>query len=158
AGVDQMRKRLSAFRRNAFDSGNRADGNAAKAVIDAFDQEMDAAINGGHFRGDPRAVSAWNDARAAYSDYRSAFTAGKDDPIGRVVERITGKGGNPAAIPNDVADFLYGSSGVNPNSLNVGVANRVKDILGERSPEWSAVRQGLFSRLIETPQGVKDWG
>jgi hypothetical protein len=152
-GIDQMRKRLSAFRKDAFGSGNAADGRAAKAVLDAFDDHIDAAINGGMFRGDPRAIGAWNDARAFYADYRKTFTAGKNDPIGRVVEKIIGKGDNPAAIPNDVADFMYGSAGVNPNSINVGVVNRLKSTLGDRSPEWFAVKQGLFARLVEAGEG-----
>jgi hypothetical protein len=157
-GVDQMRRRLSAFRSDAFASGNAADGRAAKAVLDAFDAHVDKAINGGLFKGDPRAVQAWNDARAAHADYKNTFAAGKNDPVGRVVERILGKGKNEAAIPNDVADFVYGSSGVNPSSLNVGVAKRVKAVLGEQSPEWSAVKQGLFNRLIDAGPGAKDWG
>lgn len=157
-GVDQMRKRLSAFRKDAFSSGNAADGRAAAAVLDSFDTQINNAVNGGLFNGDKRAIQAWNDARAAYSDYRKTFTAGKNDPVGRVVEKITGKGNNPAAIPNDVADFIYGSSGVNPNSLNVGVARRIKKIMGETSPEWSGVKQGLFSRIIEPPPGVTDFG
>lgn len=157
-GVDQMRRRLSTFRSDAYASGNAADGRAAKGVLDAFDDHIDKAINGGLFNGDPRAVQAWNTARSAHADYKSTFTGGKNDPIGRVVEKIVGNKNNPAAIPNDVADFLYGSAGVNPNSLNVGVANRVKGILGERSPEWSAVKQGLFSRMIEPGTGQTDFG
>lgn len=157
-GVDQMRRRLASFRNDAYASGNAADGRAAKAVVDAFDVQIDNAINGGLFRGDPRAVQAWNDARAAHADYKATFSAGKNDPVGRVVERILGKGNNPAAIPNDVADFIYGSSGVNPSTLNVAVAKRVQGILGDRSPEWAGVKQGLFSRLVETPEGVADMG
>lgn len=157
-GVDQMRKRLSAFRKDAFASGNAADGRAAQAVIKAFDNHVDAAVNGGLFKGDPRAIQAWNDARAAHADYMGTFTAGKNDPAGRVVEKILGKDKNPAAIPNDVADFIYGGSGVNPSSLNVAVAKRVRSILGEQSPEWSAVKQGLFSRLVEAGPGATDWG
>jgi len=156
-GVDQMRRRLSTFRRDAF-SNSDVDGRAAQAVIDSFDDRVNSAINGGLFRGDPRAIDAWNIARAAHSDYKGTFTAAKNDPIGRVTERILGKGLTPAAIPNDVADFMYGSTGVNPNTLNVNVANRVKTVLGEQSPEWSAVKQGLFSRIIETPPGVTDFG
>jgi hypothetical protein len=158
AGVDQMRRRLSAFRKNAFSSGNAADGRAAQAVLDAFDDQIDGAVNGGLFRGDPRAVQAWNDARAANADYRRTYTAQKNDPVGRVVEKVLGKGNNEAAIPNDVADYLYGSTGINPSSLHVGVAKRVRDILGDRSPEWSGVKQGLFSRLIEPAPGMTDWG
>lgn len=157
-GIDQMRKRLSAFRKDAYGSGNAADGRAAQAVLDAFDNHIDGAINGGMFRGDPRAIGAWNDARAFYADYRKTFTAGKNDPIGRVVEKIIGKGGNPAAIPNDVADFMYGTAGVNPTSLNVGVVSRLKSTFGDRSPEWSSIKQGLFSRLTETGEGMKDLG
>lgn len=157
-GVDQMRKRLSAFRKDAFASGNAADGRAAKAVLDAFDEHVDKAIDGGLFKGDPRAVAAWKTARAAYADYRKTFTAGKNDPVGRVVEKILGKDANAAAIPNDVADFMYGSSGVNPSSLNVGVANRIKSILGPQSPEWAGVKQGLFHRLVDAGEGSTDFG
>lgn len=157
-GVDQMRRRLSSFRSDAYASGNAADGRAAKAVIDAFDNEVDRAINGGLFSGNRSAVQAWNDARAAHADYRATFSGSKNDAAGRVIEKVIGKGNNPAAIPNDVADFLYGSSGVNPGSLNVAVANRIKGILGEQSPEWTAVKQGMFARLSATGEGMRDMG
>lgn len=157
-GIEQWRKNLVAMRNDAFASGNGADGRAMRGVIKAFDEHVDSSINGGLFNGDPKAVQAWNDARAAHADYKSTFSAGTNDPVGRVVERIMGKGNNPAAIPNDVADFIYGSSGVNPSSLNVNVAKRVQGILGDKSPEWSGVKQGLFSRLVETPEGVTNIG
>ncbi len=157
-GIDQWRRHLSTMKRDAYSSGNAADGRAMNGVISSFDDQVSSAVNSGAFRGDPRAVRAWNDARAAHADYKSTFSAGKGDPVGRVVERILGKANNPAAIPNDVADFIYGSSGVNPGSLNVAVSNRVRKILGDQSPEWAGVKQGLFSRLVETPEGVADLG
>lgn len=157
-GVDQMRRRLVAFRNDAYASGNAADGRAASGVIKSFDTQVDNAINGGMFSGDRLAVQAWNDARAAHTDYKRTFSAGKSDPVGRVVERILGKGDSPAAIPNDVADFIYGSSGTNQSTLNVAVAKRVRSILGDQSPEWSGIKQGLFSRLVETPEGVAALG
>lgn len=157
-GIDQMRKRLSSFRKDAYGSGNAADGRAAQAVLDAFDSHIEQAINSGAFRGDPRAVQAWNTARAMHADFKGTFTAGKNDPIGRVVEKIIGSRNNPAAIGNDVADFMYGGAGINPSSLNVGVTNRLKKIFGDRSPEWAAIKQGLFSRLTEAGEGVSEMG
>ena len=159
-GVDQWRKRLSKLRGDAFASGNNADANAARAVLDAFDNQIDNAVNGGLFTGDPRAVNAWNAARASHSDYRATFTRqGGQDRVGKVIEKIIGRGDrDPAAIPNDVADFIYGAAGTNPNSLNVAVVNRLRSILGETSPEWAAVKQGLFSRLAEAGQGMTQWG
>jgi hypothetical protein len=38
------------------------------------------------FNGDKAAVNAWNNARAAYSDYRGNF--GPDTPAGKVVQKI----------------------------------------------------------------------
>lgn len=159
-GVDQMRKRLSAFRGDAFAAGG-ADSRAAKKVLDAFDAEIDNAINSGMFRGDPRAIKAWNVARETHADYRRTFgspTGGNKDRVSGVVQKILGNRDNPAAIPNDVADYMYGAAGVNPTSLNVAVVSRIKNILGDRSPEWSAIKQGLFSRVTETAEGVKDLG
>lgn len=159
-GVDQMRKRLSSFRSDAMSSGNGADYRAARAVLDRFDAAIDAAINGGQFRGDPRAINAWNAAREAHTDFRKTFgSAGRNkDRVAGVVQKVLGNRDNPAAIPNDVADFMFGSAGVNPASLNVAVVNRIKNIMGDRSPEWSAVKQGLFSRLVEVAEGVKPMG
>jgi len=157
-GIDQWRKRLSAMRRDAFGSGNAADGRAAKGVLDAFDEQIDAAVKGGLFQGDSRAIAAWDAARAAHADYARTFKAGKSDPVGRVVQKIIGDRTNDPATPEAVANYLYGAGGVNPSSLNVQVTNRMKQILGERSPEWSAVKQGLFARLTEKAEGVSEMG
>lgn len=156
--LDQQRKRLVTFRKDAYGSGNASDGRAASGVVDAFDNFIDSAVNSGAFTGDPLAVKAWNTARAMHADYKATFGKSGNDPVGRVVEKIIGTQRNPASIPNDVADFLYGGTGINPNSTNVGVAKRVQQILGADSPEWSAVKQGLFARLVETPPGVTDFG
>ena len=157
-GVDQMRKRLSTFRGDAFKSGNGADGRAAKAVLDAFDDRIDQAVNGGLFNGNPDAVQAWNNARAAHSDYKSDFSGGKNDPAGKVVEKILGKYTNNPMAPDDVARYFTGGQGITSNSLNVNVANKMKGILGEQSPEWIGVKQGAFSNMVEKPPGMTDWG
>ena len=156
-GVDQMRKNLSAMRRDAFASSapgqTNADARAARAVMDSFDSRIDDAVNSGAFTGDPSAVSAWNNARAANADYRSTFTAGKNDPVGRVVQKIIGDNVNDPLTPSKVMDQLVGSSRTNATALNIGVANRLKSILGEQSPEWIAAKQGLLRSLVESGEG-----
>ena len=116
---------------------------------DAFDNRIDAAVNGGQFTGDKAAINAWNNARAAYSDYRSTFGPQKNDPVGRVVQKIVGDRINDPLTPTKVVDQIVGSSGVSPSALNIGVANRVKGILGKSSPEWIGVKQGVLQRLIQ---------
>jgi hypothetical protein len=157
-GIDQWRKQLSAMRRNSFNPQDMSDYRATSAILDAFDTHIDQAVNSGMFRGDPRAVSAWNDARAAFSDYKSTFGKQPNDPVGRVVQKVLGDKVNDAASANAVADHLFGSSGTNPSDLNRGVAQRFKTVLGETSPEWAAVKQGLFSRLTEPGADLAEWG
>lgn len=157
-GIEQWRKALSVLRRDAFGGQNAGDQRAAQAVLDAFDNHIDQAVNGGMFTGDVNAVKAWNAARAAYSDYRKTYTAQPNDPVGRVIQKITGKGPQEPITPNDTVDYMLGASGTNPNSLNLAVTNRIKDILGPQSPEWSAVKQGLFWRLVTPGEGMAEWG
>jgi len=156
--IDQMRKRLVTFKNDAYASGNKADGRAAKAVLSAFDDRIDEAVNSNLFTGSPDAVKAWNNARAAHADYKTEFFAGKNDPAGRVVEKILGKYTNNPTSPQDVARYFTGGQGVTSSSLNINVANRMKTILGEQSPEWAAIKQGVFRNLVETPEGVANYG
>lgn len=158
-GIDQIRRRLSTMRKDAYGGINGGDKRATSAVLDAFDAQIDHAINTGLFTGDERAIKAWSDARAANADYRSTFSGRSNDPVGRVIERIVGAAEKPELVPGNVADFLGGASSAGTSGpINVAVANRIKSILGERSSEWAAVKQGLLSRLIETAEGKKDFG
>lgn len=155
SGVDQWRKALSKMR---GDSSTPADGRASRAVIDAFDSRIDDAVNNGQFNGNPAAIGAWNNARAAYSDYRSTFGAQRGDPVGNVVQKIIGKYNNEPLPPNAVIDQIVGGSGLVDNALQVGVANRLKGILGDSSPQWADAKAGIFQRLTQNPEGMTTKG
>ncbi len=156
-GVDQWRKNLSMMRRDAFASSmpgqTSADARASQAVLDNFDKRIDQTVNSNLFTGDKSAVDAWNQARQAYSDYRKTFTAGRNDPVGRVMQKIIGDPINDPLTPTKVLDQIVGTTGVTATPTNIGVANRVKSVLGESSPEWIGVKQGLVQRLIMPGEG-----
>lgn len=155
-GVDQTRKRLLSFARDA--APGSADARAAKAVINAFDNHVQDAIDRGLFSGDARALDALKDARAAYANYRKTFTSqGAGDDVGRVLEKIIGKNGMQAT-PNEVANYLYGSSNLGATGLSVRLGQRLKSVLGEQSPEWAGVKQGLWSRLVDATEGRTEFG
>jgi hypothetical protein len=153
--VDELRKELGRFRTAAW-SSNAEDGRAASAAVKAFNEHINESVNSGDFIGSPGVRQAWNDAVAASAKYHRTF--GANDKVGSVVQKVLGDYKNPAAIPNDVADHLYSASGTNPGSLNVGVANRFKQVLGETSKEWGAVKQGLFQRLTDRGPGQTEYG
>lgn len=160
-GIDQIRKNLSQMRSDAFGSSppgkTSGDARAAQAVLNSFDNNIDAAVNNGMFTGDKSAISAWNNARAANADYQAAFGVRKGDPASRVVQKIIGDKVNDPLTAGKVMDQISGSA-VNPSALNIGVANRLKTVLGEQSPEWVAAKQGLFRKLVQSGEGETPLG
>jgi hypothetical protein len=155
-GYDQARKRLVSMAQSA--ERGTADRRAVGRVISAFDDHVENAIANGLFTGDDRALTALRDARAAYREHQQTFRSqGGGDDVGRAMERIIGRNGN-GATPNETANYLYGESRVGAKGVSVRLAQRMRDVLGHDSPEWSGVRQGLWSRLSEAPEGKIEFG
>jgi hypothetical protein len=153
--TDQIRRRLSGLKQSAYESRNMEDARAASAIVRSFDARIDEAINNGLFTGDRAAVQAWGDARAMHRDYAGTFKS--NDPAGRVVEKILGRvPGEEGATPNAVVNFLTGAAGTGKGNDLPAIARRLRGILTPE--EWSAAKQGMFSRLVERPEGMTEWG
>ncbi|WP_342167075.1 hypothetical protein [Methylobacterium sp. SD21] len=142
-GVDQARRQLAAHARAA--AGNPADQRAMRGVIDQFDNQIQTAMENGMFSGSDEALTALRDARQAYASYRRTFTqqGGRDD-VGRVMDEIISRD----ATPEQIANRLYGGAKVGQNATSVRVADRLRDVLGPESPEWAAIRQGAWQRVL----------
>jgi len=154
-GVDQIRKRLVAAYSTAKGSGNKTDARAVRAVIDEFDGHVERSIADGLFSGDEAALPTLREARAAFAKYRQTFTpTGPGDEVGRTMQKIVERD----AQPQEVANLLFGQVKVGASGSSVRLAARLRDVLGPDSPEWSAIRQGLWQRLTTKPEGVDDFG
>lgn len=139
ADIDQFRKGLLATKRTALPGTE--DGRAAGRIIQSFDKQIDMIAPS------PELAAA----RAAHAEYRQTFFQnGPRDDIGRAMEKIVGgKGAQPAA-PGEVADLLYGS----PKGNSPRLIERMKQVFGENSEQFAAVKQGYLSRIMESPQGT----
>ena len=159
-GIDQTRKRLTQFVRDAKAYPPTADTRATQAVLNAFDNHIENSIDSGLFSGDDQALQALKDARQSYANYRQTFTPqGSGDDVGRAMQKIMGRGQDgTAATPTEVANYLYGTANVGQKGLSVRLSQRLKNVLGDQSPEWDGVRQGLWSRLTQSTEGRTDWG
>lgn len=159
-GVDQWRKNLSRMRGEALANAhnNPSDARAVDAVMHAFDERINAGVNNpGMFSGSRDAVDAWNRARDMAAQ---RFRTWGNDPAGKMLQTIVGNprlARDPASL-NKVADMLLTSQGTGATEQNVVLARRVRDVLGEDSPEWAMIRQGIFQRIAETPAGMQDRG
>ncbi|KMO20714.1 hypothetical protein [Methylobacterium platani] len=89
---------------------------------------------------------AMQKARGLFSDYQRTFKPnGPGDDVGRAVQRIVERD----AQPGEVASMLFGGSRAGNTGLSVRMAERMRNVLGEDSPGWQAVQQGLISKAIE---------
>jgi hypothetical protein len=68
--IEQQRKILNSIGQGATDPADRR---AAGAVMNAFDEWQQRAMQGRHYEGDPEALPAFLRARAANRDYRERF-------------------------------------------------------------------------------------
>lgn len=160
--IDSARKRLIQFARDANDaaraSGNFTDVRGTKRVIDAFDEHVaNATRTPGGFSGDPeQALSRLGNARQLHSALKKTFgPQNPQDDVGKAIEKIVGKRNVTPAEIETVAPLLYGNASEPGGALQTRIAQRVKGIFGEKSPEWASYRQGLISHLTETPAGIE---
>lgn len=79
------------------------------------------------------------------------------DAIDRMIGRISGANGIPAST-SEVLDMLQGASGQGNRGMSAALIGRLKDTLGEDSPEWNALRQAQWERLSQSAEGVNDFG
>jgi hypothetical protein len=159
--MDAARKRLvtmygDAKRAAAGAGGSGADARAMGRILREFDNVILDAFENGRFSGDSLAAKRLlTQARASHTAYRQTFTPrGPGDDIGRAVQKILGRYSDTAAGPDEVAKLSYGSVGNPGGSQAARVAQRLKAILGPTSPEWGAFKQGLFSHLVDAPEGA----
>lgn len=156
-GIEQTRKRLSSFAQDA--RANPADRRATDSVVRAFDEHVQNALDEGLFSGDPRAFQVWKDAREGFRQYKRDFTPQKNDAgIGAIVDKIVNREDGAGATAGEVANLLFGASGTGASGQSVRLAYRVRQLLGEESPEWSGVRQGMWKKLTESTEGRTEFG
>lgn len=158
-GLDAQRKRLVRFYQDTRGPIPTPDQRATQAILHAFDNHIEQAITQGLFSGDPRALQALQEARGLHSTYRRLFThQGSGDEVGGIMQRILGDRNREPATPTEIANYLYGTANVGAKGLSHRLAGRLQEVLGTQSPEWTAVKQGLWQRLAEAPDGTTGFG
>lgn len=76
--------------------------------------------------------------------------------VDRVIARISGADGSIPASPTEIADYLYSRSGAGNRGVSVRLAERLKQ---ELTPEgWTAVRQGMWEKLVNAGEGKIEFG
>lgn len=151
--VEQVRKQISTLygdaRRAMLGGGSGSDLHALEHIRDQFDARVEKMLADGKFSGDgPAVLKMQQEARAAFADYKAKFAKrGPGDTIGAAVEKILGRFSDTRATPDEVVKLAYGSASAPGGQMPVQIAQRIKNIFGEKSAEFGAYKQGLFAHL-----------
>jgi len=134
--ISKFRERLNNTRPPKTDLSQNAALNIIKSKLDEF---LDGQFNQDMILGDPEALQAWKSARASNTKFRANFRDIKT--IRQLVERET--------TPEQVKSWIIGASSVNAKKEAALVVRKLKEILGEDSPEITALRQEYLFDVIE---------
>lgn len=139
------------------DKAGSPDAAAARDMRSALDSVIDQIDEGGGIAGDENTVKAWRDAISARRKFGKDFEG--NDIIETLTER-TRKGGAQTSVvdPADVENLLFGKGSVSGARGQVDNLRRLRDRLGETSPEWEAVRTAASERLFGKDFGTKTFG
>lgn len=161
--VEQVRKQISTLygdaRRAMLGGGSGSDLHALEHIRDQFDARVEKMLADGKFSGDgPAVLKMQQEARAAFADYKAKFAKrGPGDTIGAAVEKILGRFSDTRATPDEVVKLAYGSATAPGGQMPVQIAQRIKNIFGEKSAEFGAYKQGLFAHLTAgEPEAAAD--
>lgn len=155
--VDNARKRLLAFAREAKAAApgksDYSDVRAMSRVMSEFDKAVSDRL-GSKFSGDPEVQRLWDDARSEFAKYAQAFRSrGGRDEVGGKIEKILGRFPGQQSTPAEIAQMSYGSISDPGGGAAIKIAQRLRQIVGPTSPEWGGYKQGLFSYLVDRPEG-----
>jgi hypothetical protein len=136
------------FRKNFPPIGQ--DAPALKAIRSALDDWTDSVFDRGLVTADDDTLRALKDARSKWSQYMamaqpSPKTGGKLNPqyeAQRALRYIADKN----LSPEEVGNYLWGSSVAAPKNTSFMTAQLLRKTLGPDSPEWNAIRQSFWLR------------
>jgi len=130
------------------------EGAAAGAVLRQFDEQLKDAVDNQLLIGDQAAVDAWQNAIRNYAEYASTWKD-RGGILNLLTEQTTRDGQRQLRVPPESAAnaiFTMTASGL---ARKTGLP---RDLLTLKSqlpePEWNALRQEAFTRLMDTTRGA----
>lgn len=142
-GINQARKILST--RANSGGGSPEDRMVLRRVIDAFDDELERGLDSTLFQGDPGALDALRGARSQFAAYKRTYGPTQaGDSAGNALKSIVERD----ATPEQVSNFLYGSSLIDRSGRSSEVAGRLREMLGAQSPEFRTIQQGYIAKVL----------
>lgn len=156
-GIEQARKIITS-RINAAKNNPQAgeDLRALRGIAKSFDDELERGFDSALFKGDSSVLDAMKGARGEFARYQQTFKQrARGDDAGAAIQKIVERN----ATPEEVSNYVLGSSRVGDNGLSVRLYGRLKEMLGANSPQFQQIRGAAWEKLTAgadaaTPAGA----
>lgn len=144
-GIEQARKivtsRISSAKANPLGA---EDLRALRGIAQAFDDQLERAFDSALFRGDESALSAMKGAREAFSRHQAQFKQrARGNDAGATIQKMIERD----ATPEEVANYILGSSRVDDSGLGVRLLDRLQNVFGRGSEPMQAIRGAAWQKL-----------
>lgn len=138
--LEKMRRRINL----GLDKAERgtADFRFLTALKANFDRFVDDAVDRALFTGDADAIAAVKKARKLNAEYMAKFK--NDDQAGKIIQKIVDENADDAMITR----YIFGSAELGNVQGSLQTIRRIKEVVGDDSREWQALREAAFMRLV----------
>lgn len=137
----------------SLQGGGGTEGAAAGAAKKALDEYLINTIDDAALSGDKTAIQKWKDAISAFRDYKGKFEGG--DLVEKLVS--TDQFSKTLSLdPESAINVIFGRSNSGfVSKTNIGRdLGKIKELLGEDSDAWKALKEEAFLRFMRTAQGA----
>lgn len=150
--IERVRQDLVRNRSAAFRGSVGQDQRAMTALVGAYDDAVEDLMTTSMIEGDEAVLRQAQRARQLWADYSQTFRG--DGAASRFIQRMI----DDDASPDDVARWLFSAGRLGSGQFNSTLARGIRDVLGDTSEQWNAIRQGAFRQLISRAEGTAQPG
>lgn len=144
--LEEWRKRLNTVSRSR-DLAGTTDGAALSLMQNRYERFLDEILDGALVRGDEEAIDLFRNARTLARDFAEKY---KDNKIVANLIEVGDDGITLARNPEDALKTIFNSSGLGGKTGAQQALDHIKTLLGEGSPEWLAMKEEAFTRLLRS--------
>jgi hypothetical protein len=112
-----------------------------------YERFLDEILDGALVRGDEEAIDLFRNARTLARDFAEKY---KDNRIVANLIEVGDDGITLARNPEDALKTIFNSSGLGGKTGAQQALDHIKTLLGEGSPEWLAMKEEAFIRLLRS--------
>ena len=148
--------RLESWRRRATTSAagasSKQEAAGIRTLIRRYDEALEGQLKNALLSGDEATIQAWQTARSARKRYGQIFE--QDDVVRELTATMRDGSRRLVVGPDDAANYIFGRSAIGAKKGLQQDLVKLRDTLGPNSPEWNAIREEAFLRLLRNqPSG-----